>query len=58
MEHSPWKSNRFAASEAIPRILLNPKVHYLIQKRSPPVPILSQPNLLHTPHIPLPKDPS
>ena len=29
MQHSPsWKSNRFSASQKIPRILCNPKVHY------------------------------
>jgi hypothetical protein len=50
MEQSPsWEANRFVASQEIPRILLNPKVHYRIQNCSPPVSILSQPNPAHTP---------
>jgi hypothetical protein len=51
MEQSPsWEANRFAASREIPRVLLNPKVHYLIHNFPPPVFILSQPNPFHTPH--------
>jgi hypothetical protein len=49
MEHSPWEANSFSASQEIPRILWNPKVRYLIYKRSPPVPALSQLKPVHDP---------
>jgi len=50
MKQSPaWQANRFAGSQKIPRILLNPKVHYRIHRCRP-----DQSN--PCPHIPLPED--
>jgi len=44
-----WPANWFAASQEIPPISRNPKVHYRTHKRPPPVPILNQPNPVHIP---------
>ena len=50
MVQSPsWEANRFAASQEIPRISRNPKVHYRTHKRPPPVSILGQPYPIHIP---------
>ena len=49
MQSPSWEANRFAASQEIPRISWNPKVHYHTHKRLPPVPILGQPNPVHIP---------
>ena len=50
MVQSPsWEANWFAASQEIPLISRNPKVHYHTHKHPPPVPILGQPNPVHIP---------
>ena len=50
MVQSPsWEANWFAASQEIPRISPNPKVHYRTHKRPPPISILGQPNPVHIP---------
>ena len=49
VQSTSWEANWFAASQEIPRISLNPKVHYRTHKRPPPVSILSQPNQVHIP---------
>ena len=50
MVQSPsWTANWFAASQEIPRISRNPKVHYRTHKRPPPVCILGQTNPVHIP---------
>jgi hypothetical protein len=44
-----WEANWFAASQELPPISRNPKVHYRTHKRPPPVSILGQPNPVHIP---------
>ena len=47
--NSSWGADRFSASQEIPWILWNPKVHYRFYKCKTPVPILSQLDQIHTP---------
>jgi len=50
MVQSPsWEANWFAASQEIPRIPRDPKVHYRTHKCPPPVSILGQLNPVHIP---------
>ena len=44
-----WEGNWFAASQEIPRISRNLKVHCRTHKRPPPLSILGQPNPVHIP---------
>ena len=47
VQNPSWEANWFAASQEIPRISRNPKVHYRTHKRPPPFSILGQPNPIH-----------
>jgi len=49
MVHSPSEANWFEASQEIPRISRNSKVHYRTHKRPPTVSILGQPNPVYKP---------
>jgi hypothetical protein len=49
VQSTSWAANWFAASQEIPHISRNPKVHYRTHKRPPLVSILGQPNPVHIP---------
>jgi len=49
VQSPPWEANWFAASQEIPRISRNPKVHYRTHKRPPPVCIQGQLKPVHMP---------
>ena len=49
VQSSSWEANWFAASQEIPRISRNPKVHYRTHKRPPSFSTLGQPNPVHIP---------
>jgi len=49
VQSTSWEANWFTASQEIPRISRNPKVHYRTHNRPPPVSILGQPNPVHIP---------
>ena len=49
MQSLSWAANWFAASQEIPRISRNLKVHYRTHKPTPPVSIPGPPNPVHIP---------
>ena len=57
MEQSSGQANSFSASQEIPRILWNLKVHYRIHNSPPPVLIMGQFNQTHGSLTPNLQDP-
>jgi hypothetical protein len=53
-EQSPWEANSHSASQEIPCLLWNPKVHYHVHNSPPEVSVLTQMQPVHTfpPHFP------
>ena len=49
VQSSSWEATCFVASQEVPSISRNPKVHYRTHKRPQPVSILGQPNPVHIP---------
>jgi hypothetical protein len=55
MEQSSWEANHFSASQEIPHLLWNPKVHYRIHTSSQSIPMLGQFDPVHVPTSNFPK---